>query len=123
MPQTFSVEQDGPITIHAFTDSAESAIDAWAAELARLIETTPSDQMFRVLMDVSPKQVSFTRYARQKSQELFTRYKHRHGRIAFLFSSKTAPHFARIFFASLGKVAFEREFFASREQAVNWLLK
>lgn len=123
MPEAFCVQQDGAITVYTFTNSEDSTIDAWAAELTRLIESTPQDQAFRVLMDVSSNQVNFTRYARQKSVEIFTTFKHRKGRFAFLFSSKPAPHFARIFFASLGKLAFEREYFSNREQAINWLLQ
>jgi hypothetical protein len=121
MPEAFFAEQHGQITIHTFTNSSEYAIDAWAAEFARLIEATSPDQMFLVLMDVSSNNVSFTRYARQKSAELFMRYAHHRGRLAFLFSSKPAPHFARIFFASLGKLAFELAFFSDREKALNWL--
>jgi hypothetical protein len=121
MPEAFYVQQDGLITVYTFTNSADSTIDAWAAELVRLIEATPADQTIRVLMDVSSRQVNFTRYARQKSVEIFTAYRHRKGRYAFLFSSKPAPHFARIFFASLGKLSFEREYFSNREQAMNWL--
>lgn len=121
MPEGFHAEQDGDIAIHIFTNSSEIAIDAWAAELRNLIESTPSEQTFRVLMDVSARQVSFNRYARKTSVELFTRYKYRRGRLAFLFSSKPAPHFARIFFASLGKLSFEREFFSIRDRAIEWL--
>jgi hypothetical protein len=121
MSDGFHVEQDGPITIHTFTNSTESAIDTWVTELGLLIEATPTDQVFLVLMDVSSRQVSFTGYARKKSIEIFTRYKHRRGRLAFLFSSKTAPHFGRIFFASLGKLSFEREYFSNRERALDWL--
>jgi hypothetical protein len=121
MPEALSVQQEGLVTIHIFANSLDSTIDAWADELAHLIESTPPDQAFRVLMDVSSNQVSFTRYARQKSVEIFTSYRHRRGRFAFLFSSKPAPHFARIFFASLGKLSFEREYFSSREQAMHWL--
>lgn len=121
MSDAFLVEQDGLITIHILTDSAETTIDAWAAELASLIESTTSEHGFRVLMDVSSSNVNFTRYARQKSVEIFSTYRQHKGRLAFLFSSKPAPHFARIFFASLGKLAFEREYFSNREQALHWL--
>jgi hypothetical protein len=121
MSEEFCVDQQGTITIHTFKSHSEVAIDTWAIALARLIEATPPDEMFRVLLDVSAKQVNFTRYARQKTVELVTQYKNRRGRLAFLFSSKTAPHFARIFFASLGKITFERAYFSSREQAMNWL--
>jgi hypothetical protein len=121
MPDGFYAEQIDNITIHRFTNSAESAIDAWGVELARTIDDTPDDQLFRVLLDVSSPQVSFSRHARQTSQRLFTRYRGRHGRLAFLFSSKTAPHFARLFLASLGRLEFELQFFSNREKAMNWL--
>jgi hypothetical protein len=41
--------------------------------------------------------------------------------LAFLFSSRTAPHYARIFFASLGKLQFELQFFRDRQRALDWL--
>jgi hypothetical protein len=109
------------ITIYTFTNSSEAAIDAWDDEFTAMIESLPSGEMFHVLMDVSAPQVSFSRPARQKSQELFTRYRARKGRLAFLFSSKTAPHYARIFFASLGRLQFELQFFSNRDKAINWL--
>ncbi|MEP7291661.1 MAG: hypothetical protein ABI835_07745 [Chloroflexota bacterium] len=121
MSDAFFTEQDGSITIHTITDSSELAVDAWAEAAARLIEATPPGEIFLMLMDVSAKQVSFTRYARQKSLTLFTDYKHRRGRLAMLFSSRISPYFARIFFASLGKLEFEYEYFSSREQALEWL--
>jgi hypothetical protein len=121
MPEGFHTHQDGDIAIYTFSNSSEIAIDAWARALRHLIESTPSDQIFRILMDVSAQEVSFNRYARQTSIELFTHYRNRRGRLAFLFSSKPAPHFARIFFASLGKLTFEREFFSNRERAIDWL--
>lgn len=117
----FYLEEDGDITIHTFTDSSERAVDTWGAELACHIEMTPPELPFHVLLDVSAKQVNFTLYARQKSLQLFSQFKHRQGRIAFLFSSKTAPHFARMFFASIGKITFEREYFSDRDKAITWL--
>lgn len=121
MADSFYVQHDGAICIHTFTDSSEAAVDAWGAALAELIDSTPPDQPFLVLMDVSSPQVSFTRYARQKTLELFTHYKHRKGRIAFLFTSKTAPHFARIFFASLDRLTFDCQYFSNRARATAWL--
>lgn len=121
MSHVFFTEQHGEITIHTFADSSEAAIDAWAKAAAHMIEATPPDEVFLMLMDVSAKQVSFSRYARQKSLTLFTDYKHRRGRLAMLFSSKISPYFARIFFASLGKLEFEYEYFSNRDQALEWL--
>jgi hypothetical protein len=121
MADGFFVEQFEGITVYTFTNSSEAAIDAWGDALSGLIDSTPDSVPFCVLMDVSSPQVSFSRYARQKTVELFTRYRRRRGRYAFLFSSKTAPHFARIFFASLGKLQFDRQFFSDREKAMDWL--
>ena len=109
------------IIIYTFTNSSESAISAWGTAVAQVIEDTPPDQPFRVLMDVSSPQVSFSRPARSTSQQIFTRYRSRKGRMAFLFSSKTAPHYARIFFASLGKLQFQLQFFSNREKSIHWL--
>jgi hypothetical protein len=109
------------ILIYTFTNSSETAIDVWSDKLAATIEGTQPDQIFRVLIDVSAPQVSFSRHARQKSQYLFTCYRARKGRVAFLFSSKTAPHYARIFFASLGRLQFKLQFFSNREKALDWL--
>ena len=116
-----SVEIQGDITIYTFHNSSEQAIDSWFAELVCHIEMTPPELPFRVLMDVSSPQVNFTLYARQKSLMLFSQFKQRQGRIAFLFSSKTAPYFAHIFFATIGKLTFERAYFSDRTKAMAWL--
>lgn len=117
----FYAEQLGDVAVHTFTDSSEAAVDAWGAALARHIASIPADQPFRVLMDVSSHQVSFSRYARQKSQEMFSRYRARRGRFAFLFSSRTAPFYARIFFSTLGRLSFELGYFSDRARALEWL--
>lgn len=109
------------VIIYTFTNSSETAIDVWGNELTAAIEDTALDQIFRVLIDVSSPDVSFSRHARQKSQQIFTCYRARKGRVAFLFSSKTAPHYARIFFASLGRLQFNLQFFSNRDKAINWL--
>lgn len=121
MSDSFSVECVGPITIHTFADSSEAAIDLWGVAFHEALATTPPNQPFLILMDVSSSNVSFTRYARQKTLELFAQYKQRRGRIAFLFTSKTAPYFARIFFASLEKLSFDLAYFSNRPQAIAWL--
>lgn len=121
MTDSLCIEQHGEVTVYQFLDSEDGTVDAWSAAMIAQIDSTPVDVPFRVLMDVSASNVSFTRHARQTSVMLFTRYGHRRGRLAFLFSSRTAPHFGRIFFASLGRLTFQREFFSSRARAMAWL--
>ncbi|MBZ0282343.1 MAG: STAS/SEC14 domain-containing protein [Anaerolineae bacterium] len=121
MPEGLEITQTDGITIYTFTNSSEAAIDAWGMALIEHIEALPTNQSFRVLMDVSSNQVNFSRYARQKSIEMFTRFRKRKGRYAFLFSSRTAPYYSRIFFASLGRLEFELNYFSNREKALAWL--
>lgn len=121
MPDLLSIEQLGDITIYTFNNTSEAGIDAWEADAAILIESTPPGGGFRILMDVSAPQVSFSRYAREKSQALFLRVREHKGRYAFLFSSPIAPYYSRIFFASLGKLSFEFGYFTDREKAIAWL--
>lgn len=109
------------ITIYTFLDSSDDSVETWAAALCKLIDTTPLSQPFYVLMDVSAPHVQFTRLARQKSSEIFTTYRARQGYMAFLFSSKIAPHFSRLFFASLGRLNFDLHFYSDRETALTWL--
>jgi hypothetical protein len=121
MSAGFYTEPIGAIEAHVFTASDDEAVDAWAAALIHLIDSTPVKTPFRVLMDVSAPQVSFTGYARQTTQRLFSQYRHRQGRIAFLFSSRTAPFYSRLFFASLGRLTFELNAFSDRQAALTWL--
>lgn len=120
MSQLFVSQIEDGITIQTFYASDDAAVELWAEDLIRTIEQAPAAG-FTVLMDVSSNKVSFTRHARHWSMEIFTRYKTRKGRIALLFSSRTSPYFARIFFASLGRLNFSLSFFSSREKALEWL--
>jgi hypothetical protein len=121
MSDGFHSEHIDGIIVHTFIGSSDEAVEAWAAALDQVMASSPPDQPFRVLIDVSSKQVSFTRLARQHSLNLFTRHRQRTGRVAFLFSSRTAPYYSRIFFASLGRLVFELNTFHNREKALEWL--
>lgn len=65
MPDGFIIQQDGVVTVHAFSDSSDGAVDTWKQAVIDLVEATPPDGLFRLLVDVSPSNVSFTRHARQ----------------------------------------------------------
>ena len=121
MSDGFYCEQQGEVIVYSFTHSDDAAVDAWAIALAAYLDSTPADGLFYVLMDVSDKSVSFTPRARQRTVELFTRYRMRHGRFAFLFSSRVAPYYSRIFFASLGRLTFELNYFTDKQKALEWL--
>lgn len=121
MADGIQVDHIGAITAYIFIDSRDETVDQWATLFHENITALSPDQPCLVLMDVSAKNVSFTGYARQRSQELFRTYKSRRGRMAFLFSSRTAPHYARIFFASIGRMNFQISFFSDRAKALKWL--
>ena len=115
------IEQLNEIVVYTFTDSSEESVDTWVISLEGLFQETPPTQPFHALVDVSAQDVDFNAHARQKSAELFTRYASHHGYIAFIFTGVTAPHYARIFFAGLGPLSFEVEFFETREAGLGWL--
>lgn len=117
----FQSEQIDGILVQTFTDSNDTSVEIWSSALNDTMAQAAPDSPFRVLVDVSARQVSFTRTARQHTVTLFTRHKQQSGRIAFLFSSRTAPYYSRIFFASLGRLAFEINTFNNRDKALEWL--
>src|SRR6185436_1220729 len=121
MSDGFYCEQQGEVMVYDFTHYDDAAVDAWASALDAYLESTSADRPFRVLMDVSDKDVSFTPRARQRTVELFTRYRTRQGRFAFLFSSRVAPYYSRIFFASFGRLSFELNYFTDKQKALDWL--
>lgn len=121
MSDGFYCEQQDEVMVYGFTHSDDDAVDQWASALNSYLEHLPPEKPFRVLMDVSDKSVSFTPRARQRTVELFTRYRTRQGRFAFLFSSRVAPYYSRIFFASLGRLSFELNYFTDKQKALGWL--
>jgi hypothetical protein len=121
MSEGFKREQDGDVVILTLTKDDEATVDLWAEAMQSVIESASDIDGFRILTDVSAREVGFTGYARQTSKELFNQYKRQNGRLGFLFSSKTAPYYARIFFASFGRLAFDLKFFSERDKALMWL--
>ena len=115
------ITEQGEIVIYTFTDSADKYVDEWAESLETLFNDTPTMQPLYVMVDVSSPDVEFTALARQKSAEIFPRYHTHRGRVAFVFSGVTAPYYARIFFAGMGRLDFEVEFFDNRDAGLNWL--
>ena len=45
----------------------------------------------------------------------------RRRRFAFLFSSRIAPYYSRIFFDSLGRLTFELNYFTDKQKTLEWL--
>lgn len=121
MATGFTRETFGRIVIHKFLDSSDESIDAWADDFRKTIDQTPPDRCFYILVDVAGPHVGFTAHARQTSKELFTHYRHRRGYLAFLFEWRTSPYFARLFFASLGKLEFRLSYFSQQDKALAWL--
>jgi hypothetical protein len=121
MADDFSTYSDQFIQIFQFSRSTDQAVDQWAAAIEAYIEQMPKSEPFYILLDVSADGVDFTAHARQHSKRLFTKFKDRQGYVAMLFAWRTSPYFARLFFSSLGRLGFKRNFFHNRSQATAWL--
>lgn len=93
----------------------------WAETLENTIQQTPESEYFYILLDVSGDNVTFTQLARNESKRIFTQYKKRQGYIAFLFEWRTSPYFARMFFATIGRLRFKINYFHDEPSAKSWL--
>jgi hypothetical protein len=97
------------------------AVIAWAAAIETAIQETPEDTPFFVLIDVSGDGVAFTPLARQHSKRIFGTYRNRIGYVAMVFEWRTSPYFARLFFSTLGRLAFKLRYFHDGAEAQEWL--
>ena len=121
MSPPFTVEQKQDIVIHRFITSEDEAVDLWSTAFTSLANSTPEAEWFRVLVDVAGPNISFTSHARATTRTLFTQYGKRKGRVAFLFAWRTSPYLARIFFAGLGKLELQINYFSDEASAIQWL--
>lgn len=121
MPDDFYMLQDDFIDIFKFTRSTDAAVDKWANELEKTIQKTPTSERFYILLDVSGDDVTFSQAARTHSKRIFSTYKERKGYIAMVFEWRTSPYFARVFFATIGKLGFKLNYFTDNEAAKAWL--
>jgi hypothetical protein len=121
MSLDFYTEQDDFIQIFKFKRSTDEAVTQWAEALDHAIESRPLKDPFYILLDVTGKEVEFTALARQESKRIFSKHHAHHGYIAMLFEWRTSPYFGRLFFASLGKLAFKLNYFSDAEKAYQWL--
>lgn len=109
------------IEVFKFRRSTDEAVIQWAQALDQSIEQTAKKENFYILLDVSGEDVEFTATARAHSSQVFSKHKKRKGYIAMLFEWRTSPYFARLFFASIGKMGFKLNYFHEAEAAYDWL--
>ncbi|MEO1290033.1 MAG: hypothetical protein AAFV93_19945 [Chloroflexota bacterium] len=121
MTDDFYRQQDDFIDIFKFRRSTDEAVEQWAESLEALIAETPKAQPFYILLDVSGDEVTFSELARSQSKRIFSQYKKRKGYIAMVFEWRTSPYFARLFFATIGKLGFKLNYFTDDADACAWL--
>lgn len=121
MTEDFYTSTDDFIEIFKFKRSTDEAVIQWAQALDEYIEQTPKKENFYILLDVSGEDVEFTATARTHSKQVFSKHKKRKGYIAMLFEWRTSPYFARLFFASIGKLGFKLNYFHDSGRAYDWL--
>lgn len=123
MALDFYMESDDFIQIFKFNRSTDEAVIAWADALEQYMGSIPQKEPFYILLDVTGEGVEFTSTARQESKRVFTQYQHHAGYLAMVFEWRTSPYFARLFFASIGKLSFKLNYFTKHDAATDWLRK
>ena len=121
MSADFLMISESPIQIFRFVRSTDQAVAEWASALEQYIDNIPPQERFFILLDVAGDDVSFTAEARQQSKRIFNKFRDRSGYVAMLFAWRTSPYFARLFFASLGRLRFRINYFHDLEAARQWL--
>lgn len=121
MTPNFYTESDNHIQIFKFNESTDDAVQQWADALDSYISSIPTQSPFYILLDVTGENVEFTPLARQESKRIFSKYQTRIGYVAMLFEWRTSPYFARIFFATIGKLGFKLKYFTEATEAHEWL--
>lgn len=119
--QDFYTEIDDFIRIFKFVRSTDEAVLQWANALEQHIQDHATSEPFYALLDVTGDEVDFSAAARSNSKRIFNTYRKHSGYIAFLFEWRTSPYFARLFFASLGKLNFKLKYFTDEQDARQWL--
>jgi hypothetical protein len=121
MSDSFVVEQIGRITCHTFKDSSDGTVDEWVQSFHEYMKAAPAKRPFYYLFDISGEDVYFTSYAREMAAELFATYGDRQGYMAFIMVWVTGPHIAKLFFSSLGRLAYKVEYFNTAAEGLQWL--
>lgn len=121
MSLDFYTETHDFIQIFKFNRSTDEAVSQWADALEHAIQSCPPKDPFYILLDVTGDDVEFTPLARQESKRIFSKYQDHRGYVAMLFEWRTSPYFARLFFASLGKLSIKLSYFSDAEKARQWL--
>ena len=121
MSLDFYTETHDFIQIFKFNRSTDEAVSQWAEAIEHAIESRPLNDPFYILLDVTGDEVEFTAMARQESKRIFSKHQTHRGYVAMLFEWRTSPYFARLFFASLGKLSFKLNYFSDAEKARQWL--
>ncbi len=121
MTDDFYTRTEDFIEVFKFNRSTDEAVEQWAQALDGYIDNTPKKENFYILLDVSGEGVEFTELARSHSKRIFSKQKKRRGYIAMLFEWRTSPYFARLFFATIGKLGFKLNYFHQSDAAYEWL--
>ena len=121
MASDFYMETDGFIQIFRFNRSTDAAVMEWATALDDHMASIPRKEPFYIMLDVTGEGVEFTSMARQESKRIFTKYQTHVGFLAMVFEWRTSPYFARLFFASIGKLSFKLNYFTQYDLALDWL--
>jgi len=121
MALDFFIETDDFIQIFKFNRSTDEAVMAWAEALDVYMGSIPPKDPFYIVLDVTGDSVEFTATARSEAKRIFAKYQHHVGYLAMVFEWRTSPYFARLFFASIGKLQFKLNYFTKHDAARDWL--
>lgn len=117
----FYTETEDFIQIYKFNRSTDAAVKQWSDTLDRHIMAIQKSDPFFILLDVTGDNVEFTSTVRRAAKQIFSKHRDHVGYLAMIFSWRTSPYFARLFFASIGQLTFKLNYFTDIDAAKEWL--
>lgn len=116
----------GKIVVYTVTDSRRESVDAWISAFKSDLMGWSADRPFLLIHDISVRDAAATPYLLARVQEMVLVRPDVRGRAAIILPGNFVDQMIRIFLDRQEKrvthIPRERKIFASREQAIAWLL-
>ena len=112
---------DKKILCYRFRDTSPETIDAWAVDIASELSKWPTDQTWRMMLDISLHGNIVSAYSLRRARELSNLRPEVRGRLSIIIGSRLAAQVISLVIRSSNSYR-QRQVFASEASAIQWLL-
>jgi hypothetical protein len=114
---------DKRILCYRFNDLRPATVDTWATDLTLELENWPSNQTWRLILDIRLRGSIVSAYALRRSREIAVLRPDLNGRLAILVASKLAADIISMAIRTANNRYRQRSVFVNEALAIHWLLE